>query len=241
MPDRFDYEVLSRELLRGGISPRRVRRVVRELRDHYRDLQTDALAKGMNPGEAQTWAVSRLGTEQDVASEMLARPELRSWAARWPWAVYALLPPVVLVGLTVLLVLAITGPVFELYTSQLDARGIKAPHSWFVGSVNYTLMAFQYATPLILCTTFCWMAVSRRTDSPWPILGIVVAGVLGGSFYMGMNWGEDQWSMTVSLFLYPPYPHPLESAIRIFANILLTLTPYLYWIRRQTGNPSDSV
>ena len=240
MSDRFDYRFLSQELLRGGISPRRVCRIVRELRDHLQDLQAAALTEGMNNAEASSWAGARLGTERDVATAILARPELRSWAARWPWAIYTLLPQMLLVGLTVLLILAVE-PIVKLYISYLDAGAIEAPHSWFVGSVDYTLMAFQYATPLILGATFCWMAVSRRTRSPWPILGIVVVGVLGGSFYMGMVWGEDQWAMGVSLFLYPPYPHPLESTIRIFVNVLLTLTPYLYWMRLQTGYSSDPV
>ena len=93
MRDCIDYRSLATRLLRGGIAPRRVRRLVAELRDHFEDLRNDALADGMTETEAASRATARLGSEQRVASEMLARPELRSWAARWPWAIYGLLPP----------------------------------------------------------------------------------------------------------------------------------------------------
>ena len=105
MSEHIDYRRLSDQLLRGGISPRRVRRIVRELRDYFQDIKSDAINQGMHEVQAETWANSKLGTEQEVTKEMLARPELRSWAARWPWAIYAVLPPVVLVSLVVILVL----------------------------------------------------------------------------------------------------------------------------------------
>ena len=242
MSEPIDYRRFSHRLLRGGISPRRVRRIVRELRDHLMDLRSDAIAEGMNEVEAETWAVSRLGTEQDVANEMLARPELRSWAARWPWAFYALLPPTLMAALVVLVVLA-TGPVIELYILNWEWEASEAdlPHAWFMSAVDGVLATFQYTAPLLLCATFCWQAALRLSKSPWLIPGIIAAASLGGSFYIYMNWGTDEWSMSVDLSLHPPYPHPLESAIRIFVNVLLPLAPYLYWMRHQIGYPSVRV
>ena len=239
MPDRFDYQSLAARLLRGGIAPRRVRRIVGELREHFQDLRSDGMAEGMNDVEAASWASSRLGTEQQVANEMLARLELRSWAARWPWAFYALLPPCLMAALVVLVVLAL-GLVFDLYIlsygEAIEAGAPHTPHTWFVGTIDGILATVKYAAPVVLCATFCWMAVLRLSKSPWLIPGIVAAAFLGGSFDMYMYWGEDQWSMYVDFFLYPPYPNQTESSIRIAANLLLTLAPYLYWLGNDGGN-----
>lgn len=229
MSERIDYRRLSDRLLRGGIAPRRVRRIVGELRDHFLDLKSDAVAEGMGEAEAENRAASRLGTEQEVTDAMLARPELQSWAARWPWAIYMLLPPVLLTGILVLLVFVLV--------SALSGVG-HVPDPWYPRTVDGILATFEYATPLALCAAFLWMTVKRRSSSPWLILGIVLVGVLGGSFHIGAYWGEHEWRLGVSLFLYPPHPYPLESVIRILVNALLPFASYLYWMRRQAAHPS---
>ena len=241
MPDRFDYRSLARTLLRGGIAPRRVRRIVNELREHFEDLRTDALAEGMSEAEAAAWASSRLGPERQVVKEMLARPELRSWSARWPWAIYALLPPFLMAALVVLVVLAMQ-PVFELYTLlwEWEASDADLPHPWFMSGVDGALATFKYAAPLLLCAVFGWMAVLRLSGSPWLIPGIIATAFLGGSFDIYMNWGTGEWSMSVDFFLYPPYPNPHAHGFRIAANLLLTLSPCLYWLLSQGDNRPEA-
>ena len=232
MAERIDYRRLSDRLLRGGVSPRRVRRIVRELRDHTLDLKAEAISEGMDEAEAENCANSRLGTEQEVTNQMLASPELRSWAARWPWVIYTLLPPIVMVGLVVTLVLGLI-LVLPSGESVPDPRD-----PWFAGAVDTVIATFEYTAAVVLCAVFFWMAVRRRSSSLWLILGVVLVGVLGGSFYINTHWGEYEWRLGVSLFLYPPHPNPLESAIRILANLLLPLAPYLYWMWSQSRHPS---
>lgn len=241
VPDSFDYRSLSRTLLRGGIAPRRVRRIVDELRDHVQDLRTDAIAKGMTELEAASWASSRLGSVQQVADEMLARPELRSWTGRWPWAMFTLLPPFLMAALVVLVVLA-TEPVFELYALlwEWEASDATLPHLWFMTAVDGFLTTLKYAAPLLICAVFCWLAILRLSRSPWLIPGVMVTAFLGGSFDIYMNWGIDEWSMSVDFFLYPPYPRPHAHSLRIAANLLLTLAPYLCWLLRHGHTRSES-
>ena len=242
MPDSIDYPSLANKLLRGGIAPRRVRRIVGELREHFHDLRTDALAHGMNDTEAASWACSRLGSEQQVVDESLARPELRSWSARWPWAIYALLPPFLMAALVILVVLAL-GPAIELYIlqSEWETSDAVLPHAWFMSIVDGTLATVKYAAPLLLCAAFCRMAFLRLTRSPWLLPGIVATAILGGSLDMFMTWGAQEWSMSVNLFLYPPYPNPLEHGVRIAANLLLTLAPCLYWLSSQAEARAEEI
>ncbi|HEX4077870.1 MAG TPA: hypothetical protein VHX61_03220 [Rhizomicrobium sp.] len=79
------FEALRERLLRTGIAPRHVRRYVGELRDHFDDLVREETANGALQGEAEIRARRRLGSDSDLAAVMLACPELRSLAARYPW------------------------------------------------------------------------------------------------------------------------------------------------------------
>src|ERR1700748_1601694 len=103
------FEALRETLLRGGIAPRHVRRYVRELADHLDDLAAAERAAGRDEEAALLAAQARLGGDDALAAAMLARPELKSWAAKAPWLVFGLVPPLAtmagLFALALLLVL----------------------------------------------------------------------------------------------------------------------------------------
>ncbi len=88
---RFDH--LRERLLQGGIAPRHVRRYLRELGDHLDDLAAAEREAGQSEEAALRIARARLGEEDNLAAAMLARPELKSWAARLPWLVFGVAPP----------------------------------------------------------------------------------------------------------------------------------------------------
>lgn len=235
MPNTFDYQALSLELLRGGIAPRRVRRIVHELRGHFLDLHVAALDQGMSQSEADAWAAAKLGNDGEVAREILSRPELQSWASRWPWAIYALVPPILFSGLVVALIFSL-GWVIEIYGSHvMEEGGADGPHAWFYGTIDYTLATCVYFGPVALCALFCRMAVYRRCRSGWPIIGILVVCIFGGSLDLAMYWGEHEWTMGLTLFLYPPFPNPGVALVRVSLYLLLTLAPYVYWLRRDVA------
>jgi hypothetical protein len=74
------------ELLRGGIAPYYVNRTLLELREHYADLEADALRAGLSPQEAAAEALAALGSEESIAGAVLARRELKVWSSRCPRA-----------------------------------------------------------------------------------------------------------------------------------------------------------
>jgi hypothetical protein len=84
VPDRAQFEALGLELQRGGIAKVYVERTLRELADHFDDLERAALASGWSSDEAARLASAQLGSSQVIASAVLARPELRCWSQRWP-------------------------------------------------------------------------------------------------------------------------------------------------------------
>ena len=84
MPDRAQFEALRLELLRGGTANLYVERTLRELADHYEDLELASLASGCSGEEAAQRARAQLGSAQQIAAAVLARPELKRWSRRWP-------------------------------------------------------------------------------------------------------------------------------------------------------------
>lgn len=83
MPDP-GFDSLQRALLRSGIAPRCVRRIVVEVGEHYEDARQEALGHGLTTDEASAEARARLGSEASIVSAARTRPELLCWAHRWP-------------------------------------------------------------------------------------------------------------------------------------------------------------
>jgi hypothetical protein len=102
------FRGLRETLLRAGIAPRHVRRYLRELDEHLNDLVADQLAMGYEGEDAMIRARARLGGDAELAQAMIDQRDFRSISARFPWAVFPLLPlPAVFIGLALSLLLTI--------------------------------------------------------------------------------------------------------------------------------------
>ncbi|MEE8236961.1 MAG: hypothetical protein V3S67_01495 [Gammaproteobacteria bacterium] len=100
---------LTTSLRNGGVSSAYINRLVAELDDHYADLEHEERATGREPAAAAVEALRRLGRQDTIAAEVLAKPELRSWPYRWPWIVRLLRPVLLLLLLPAVPVLACAG------------------------------------------------------------------------------------------------------------------------------------
>lgn len=103
---RLCLNALRMSLQDGGVSSVYISRLLAELDDHYADLEHDERASGREPAAAAVAALRRLGRQDTIASEVLAKPELRSWPYRWPWLVSLLRPVMVLLLLPSMPILA---------------------------------------------------------------------------------------------------------------------------------------
>jgi hypothetical protein len=61
-----------------------VHRTIQELKDHYVDIELDALNAGAAASEAGAIARSTIGDEEAIASAAFAARNLLVWSARWP-------------------------------------------------------------------------------------------------------------------------------------------------------------
>ncbi len=87
-----EFRVLEERLIDAGIAPKRVRRTVGEMRDHFEDLVAASVEQGLEPTAAQEQAFQQLGRVEDLVREMAARPELKSWASRYPRTAIVIYP-----------------------------------------------------------------------------------------------------------------------------------------------------
>ncbi|MDJ0814227.1 MAG: hypothetical protein QNJ23_10900 [Woeseiaceae bacterium] len=89
---RLDRKRLRRDLIGAGIAPRHVRRTIDELEDHYDDVVEQELEDGADRLTACQNALTRLGAHDDIVAAVKARPELQSWAFRFPRLAAVLYP-----------------------------------------------------------------------------------------------------------------------------------------------------
>ena len=177
------FERLSERLLSAGIAPRHVRRYARELRDHFDDLVREEKTGGAARELAETRALSRLGNDDDLAAAMLSRPELRSFMARYPWAVFGVAP------LAIPVLSAIAALYFEIwfithvhglfsYWTGQPPGPVTARLATQVWTVFNTLAV--YAVPLLFAWAFYWLGARQRMRAGWIVTGVVLICVLGG-------------------------------------------------------------
>ena len=226
------FEPLRERLLRAGIAPRRVDRYLRELADHLADLTAEEQCAGQAPG-AEARALVRLGSPDSLAATMIARPELRCWSARRPWAAYLLMPPLALalgLALSVAMLVAVVEPL------RPAGSGAQLP-GWFPGFAT----ALTVGTPLVLPILLGWAlavhAARRRMDVRWPLLGLAALGVLGGAvgFDLSLPSAVGPGELDLDLALLPPFSHLGSAGLRMAVNLALTLAPYLASRRRAAG------
>lgn len=149
---------LSRRLLRAGVAPRHVKRLIAELEAHFADLVAELQSTGLSPAECESRAAVRLGTEDAVAANILARPELQSWTRQWPWLAFVLLPLLALPLQFVLSMLAALG-VFNFSTRVLGLTALNP------GAVPWVVGALQtygvWIAPILAAGAACFLAARR--------------------------------------------------------------------------------
>jgi hypothetical protein len=246
---RFDR--LSERLLHAGIAPRHVRRYVRELSDHFDDLVREEKAGGVTRELAEARALSRLGNNDDLAQAMLARPELRSFMSRFPWAVFGIVPMVIP------LLSAVAALYFEIwfinhvhgvltYLTGQPPGPVTAKLATQVFTVYNTLAV--YALPLLFAWAFYWLGTRQKIRPAWIVTGVALICVLGGfqelvfydkgyvsggvlSFQSGLLYFAPMTG-----WLYSPHPHFAAELGRAAMNLAIAGGVWWFAVRRKTSS-----
>ena len=223
-----DFDSLKERLLRGGVAPKHVRRMIAELRDHHTDLFVEAFGRGSSLEEAGREASIRLGDEDALAAAIIARPELRSWTHRWPWAAYCVTPAALFVVVSAGL-LALLG----------FSQAVHADHDTFVkrwGLLASVIRPFYaFGLPLVLGAVCCVLAGQRREAPRWPVLGVMIVAMIGAAARLDVCWpsGPNAFGALCMTISIPPFPGSGSTLLRAAATCALTLAPYMWWRQRE--------
>jgi hypothetical protein len=166
------FEGLRERLLRGGIAPRHVRRYLRELDEHLTDLIADQQAAGYDGEDALMRARARLGDDAELAQAMIEQRDFRSISARFPWAVFTLLPPLTMLLVVAAPVLLIAG-MAKLGEVLLGLHGVAEP-VWFQLLAHGLLAVASFLTIPLAALLFTIIAWRQRLSAWWVVLALGV-------------------------------------------------------------------
>lgn len=219
---------MKNTLLQGGVAYKHVRRFIAELKDHSLDLEHEATINGSDARAAKGEASSRIGDPELLVQEMLQRPELKSYVARYPriCKVLAVVMPVIFyLFINVLLILMIVGIAKLVGSGSIaNTEAITPVPDLVIFIITMLKYVVLYVTPIILIFIVVSYAVHNQMDPKYYGLGVLLMVVLSSSVFVNLIWpdpiNEIQGSINVSINIvngiFPP-----EFFIRIAAALLL--------------------
>jgi len=241
----LDLRGLGARLLQGGVAPKHVNRTLKELKHHFADLEQKALSEGLPPRDAVTQAVERLGDPERIIEEVLARPELKSWAYRWPWGIYGIFP-VVALALAVVGSIIVVATVLELIQSASGLSPVAFANAlfsrwWTRALLEIWPVATIYFLPGIFAAALCVFAARRDAPMLWPTIGVLLLLLSGFSvnLYVTPPPGPDQLGQIGAGVGFSTDWLLSIRVLRLLIPLILVLGPYYCWRQRlQKTSPS---
>jgi len=237
MLDQPPRQSLDR-LIQAGIAPRRARRILREFSEHHADLVAEQRALGAGSAAAETEAIARLGTEQQLVVNLLSRPDLRSWARRRPGVAFAL-TPVLSFAVAFAMSLCAMAVLVNWRKHQGDALNTGSALMYWIS--GYGPAYLLWGLPLAASLTLAVVAARRRESSVWPYIGILMTCFVGAltNFSVDMPPLAQAPSMTAGIGIGTD--HIGAPLVRAVSTAALALLPYIrvrYLQRREVDSRS---
>jgi hypothetical protein len=210
--DREADAHLGRQLLRGGVGRRHVRRALRELRDHREDLVARMVAAGQEHAEAVRDARQLLGDRAVLAAQMIARPELRSRAQRFAWLLFGLapLPLFCVAGIAAMF----AGAAVLEVTQVLGFPTLSGERAMAMGRP-----LLLWIVPCCVGLLLCWLGVRHSVRAFWPIFALVIVAWCSGL--------TDVDEHMIAFGMLPLFRSPLPELMRMFTLFCVLGATYL--------------
>jgi len=212
-------------LIQAGIAPRRARRILREFAEHHADLVAEHISLGDSASDARLAAGARLGTEQQLVANLLARPELRSWAHRLPSLAFGVAPVLSFALAFVVSLLALMALV-EWRQAADGARSAASPLIQWIGA--YAGIYLLWALPCAVAALLAFMALRRREASIWPCVGIAAVCFVGALTNFSVSLPPGAPSMRAGIGIGTG--HIRAILMRAGSTAAPVLLPFL-WVR----------
>ena len=239
MPKQFHE--LREQLLRAGVAPRHVRRYLSELTDHLADLRMEEVRAGRNAADAEWAALDRLGSMDDLAKAMIEQRQFQSWCARAPWAMFSLVPTLVLAAAWIIALFILWSGWNIFLPGAVTPFGTGHFRRFDLANIYFQFgKAIYFFAPIVVGWGIGVIAARQRLKAIWPAVGLVLIALIGGAgqVHAGHTSVPDGLGhITMDFTLVPSvqggYPYSL-----IHAAILLAITalPYLIWKLQQANS-----
>jgi hypothetical protein len=186
MPEKH-FESLTEHLLRAGVAPNHVRRLVTELQSHYESLLEDERARGQPVRAAQVLARRKLGADEEIIKRVLEQPGLKSWGARWPFSFCGVGPTLAWAASSVAAIAALVLAV-RLTGYMSPATRADGVPLWLRHGTELVVWLVIYALPVLWACLLARYAATRRLRFIWPWAGIFLIAVLGATTNFSVDW-----------------------------------------------------
>ena len=246
------FASLREQLLRGGIAPRHVKRYLRELSEHLADLTEAQRRTGLGEDEAATHARAALGPDADLADAMIRQRDFRAFSARFPWAVFGIMP------LAALLLAAFLQIILFVILAHLSGGLGFGPHAIAVPQrlllLAATMQIFgNFLLVPAVALLFVGLALRQRLPLLWPLLStVVIAGLSLHWDIVPWNWDTHGWGAAglayraggnairlgfTPVFLYAWWKAMAAHGFELMAQYALCLLP-LAWLLQARSKAS---
>jgi len=230
MPEN-EFASLKERLLRAGIAPGQVERLLLELKTHAAELLDEEIARGQTVEVAQTAARSRLGSDDEIVRKALEQPALRSWGARWPVIVCGLLPPL---GLLALSVGTLSALVSVLAVGQhYHASWEDGVWPWIHQGTRLIAWSVLYGFPVLCSLMLVRYTVTRRLGLAWPLIGLLLTAALGawGNFTVAWPHAGVQGRLSAGVGVGTDWDSLLRFGVRWATTLVVALGLYVFMRR----------
>jgi len=221
---------LRERLLRAGVAPRHVRRYLAELADHLADLNAEEARAGRGGVDAQSAALARLGSMDDLAKAMIEQRQFQSWSSRAPWAIFGLAPLLVLAAAYFIACLYLWCG-WQIFLPRADTPFGSKPTGPIYELANLYFQAgklYYFAAPILVGWGVGLLAVRQRLNAVWPTIGLALIAWMGGTAQIhasltAVPGGVGHISMN---FFALRFSYDLIHALAILS---FTALPYVIW------------
>jgi hypothetical protein len=231
MSKRFND--LGERLLQAGVAPRHMRRYLRELADHLSDLIAEEERAGHSREYAESAALQRLGTTDNLAKVMIERREFQAWSVRAPLAVFSLVPAGFLaIAWFVALLILWTG--WKMFMPQADSPfdGNIGPLYGIENAYFQTGRAIYFGAPVFAGWVIGMIAVRQRMKPLWPVLGAAIVALIASAAQVHASRTEvlDGIGHISMNFTFGSSAPDISSGLtRALVTTSLGALPYLIW------------
>jgi hypothetical protein len=216
MPKKPLHEVRE-DLLRAGVAPRHVRRYLVELRDHLADLTAKEERSGHSRTDAESAALAKLGTAQELSRAMIHQRRLQSWSARAPWAAFGLVP-VALLAAAYAVALLILWSGWQWFLPNANTPFGYHP----TGPAMYYFQLgrmLYYTAPLFIGWSISAIAARQRVSPWWPAFGLALMAWLGATARVSVHRPSGAIGHVGMSLVAQDLPSSLLSALVSFSSL----------------------